>query len=130
MSSYKLSNSKNITQSKQFHEGLYLAKGHNTIKIVTAILGIVCTLAAVFISFFLYYRYLRHQPDRSVVDQEASVSSSTSYRKSTSSKTPLTTVQQEQFAIDFEASLYSLPRPVMQQSLLQKELIRNYGYGL
>lgn len=88
MSSCELSYCKSPTQFKRPQEGLYSTKGHNTIKIVTTILGIVCTLAAVIFIFFMFRRHPQRQLERSAEDREASVSSSTSHRNSTSSNNP------------------------------------------
>lgn len=103
-------------------QDLYTTNDHDAIKITAAILGITCVLIAIVMSVFMYRHYLRHQHLTLSACQPIC-------KRSTSPDTPLITAEAQpgEETIDIEANLEGPPSPVMQQGLLQKELVKNYG---
>ncbi|KAL7309251.1 hypothetical protein PS15m_011359 [Mucor circinelloides] len=103
-------------------EDLYLTNDHNAIKITAAILGIVCVLIAIVMSVFMYRHYLRRQ--QLTISTYRPI-----HRGSASSDALLITAraQREEQTADIEANIDSPLSPVMQQGLLHKELVKNYG---
>lgn len=111
--------------SDNSQDSYYTTNSHDAIKIAAAILGIMCILIAIVMSVFMYQHYLRRQTLTLSVCQPIR-------ERSTSSDTPFaaTKVQPDEQALDIEANVEEPLSPVMQQGLLQRELVRNYGSNL
>ncbi|KAK4517296.1 uncharacterized protein ATC70_000630 [Mucor velutinosus] len=100
----------------------YTADDQNAIKITAAILGISCGLIAIVMSIFMYQHYLRRQ--YLTLSENQSI-----HKRPASLVAQLITAeaQREEQTADIEANSEGPPSPVMQQGLLQKELVKNYG---